>query len=155
MSGILPRVRQPKEFADPGFTFIPSISAQCTLPSLASLFWLLYEIELSFRQEFGSKVFTGGSKFVTSMVTDLVRRAKICNECQYAVHMHFLGQAFPTEKSQILSVFDLKKLSALKNIQNFKIWKNPTAKTAKFKNLQNPALGVHYSGCSVEPSVTG
>ena len=59
MSGILPRVRQPKEFADPGFTSIPSISAQCTLPSLASLFWLFYKIVLSFREDFGTKVFTG------------------------------------------------------------------------------------------------
>ena len=70
MSGILPRVRQPKQFADPGFTSVSSISAQCTLPSLASLLWLLYKIELSFRQEFGTKVFTGGWQFVTSMVTD-------------------------------------------------------------------------------------
>jgi len=58
MSGILPGVQQPKQFADPGFTSIPSISAQCTLPSLASLFWLLYKIELSFRQEIETKVFT-------------------------------------------------------------------------------------------------
>jgi len=70
MSEILPRVRQPKEFADPGFTSLPSISTQCTLPSLASLFWLLYKIELSFRQEFGTKVFTSGWKFVPSVVTD-------------------------------------------------------------------------------------
>ena len=42
--GILPRVRQPKEFADPGFSSIPSISAQCTLPSLASLFWRMHRI---------------------------------------------------------------------------------------------------------------
>jgi len=76
MSGILPRVRQPKEFADSGFTSIPSISAQCTLPSLASLFWLLYKIELSFKQEFETKVFTGGSKFVTSMVTDPRQKSK-------------------------------------------------------------------------------
>jgi len=49
--------------------------------------------------------------------------------------MHFLGRAFPTEKSQILSVVSIKKKpSALKNIQNFKICKNPSAKTAEFKN---------------------
>jgi len=42
MSGILPRVPQPEEFADPGFASIPSISAQCTLPSLASLLWHFY-----------------------------------------------------------------------------------------------------------------
>jgi len=65
----------------------------CTLPILASLFWLLYKIELSFRQEFGTIVFNG------------YRRAEICNEWQYAAHMHFLGQAFLTESSQILSVF--------------------------------------------------
>jgi len=74
--------------------------------------------------------------------------------------MHFLGQAFPTEKRQILSVFfDLKKPSALNNIPNFKICKNASGKTAKFQNLQkskilNPALGIHYSGCSVVLSVT-
>jgi len=76
MFGILQRVRQPKEFVDPGFTSVPSISAQCTMPSLASLFWLLYKIELSFRQEFGTKVFTGGWKFVTSMVTDPHQKSK-------------------------------------------------------------------------------
>jgi len=76
MSGILPRVRQPKEFADTGFISISSISAQCTLPSLASLFWLLYNIELSFRQEFGTKVFTGWWKFATLMVTDPRQKSK-------------------------------------------------------------------------------
>jgi len=65
-----------KEFADPGFTSNPTISAQCTLLSLASLFWLLYKIELTFRQEFGTKVFTGGWKFVTSMVTDPLQKCK-------------------------------------------------------------------------------
>jgi len=76
MSGVLQRVRQPKEFADPSFTSIPSISAQCTLPSLASLFWLLYKIELSFKQEFRTKVFTGGWKFVTLMGTDPCQKSK-------------------------------------------------------------------------------
>jgi len=39
-----------------------------------------------------------------------------------AVHMHFLGQAFPKEKSQIVSAFSIwKELSALKNNQNFKV----------------------------------
>jgi len=74
--------------------------------------------------------------------------------------MHFLGQAFPTEKSQVLSVFSIKKKpSALKNVQNFKIYKHTRVKTAKFQNRQkrkilNPAFGVHYCGCSVVPSVT-
>jgi len=77
MARILPRARQPKEFADPDLTSIPSTSAQCTLPSLASLFWLLYKIELSFRQEFGTKVFTGGWKFfVTSVITDPRQKSK-------------------------------------------------------------------------------
>ena len=68
----------------------------CTLPLLASLFWLLYKSELT-------KVFNG------------YRRAEICNECQYVAHMHFLGQAFPTENNQILSVFffSIKKKSVL------------------------------------------
>jgi len=36
----------------------------------------------------------------------LVRRIEICNEYQYVAHkMHFLSQAFPTEKSQNLFVF--------------------------------------------------
>jgi len=77
MSGILPRVRQPKEFADPGFVSIPSVSAQCSLPSLASLFGLLYKIELSFRHEFGTKVFTSGWKFVTLMVTDPRQKSEV------------------------------------------------------------------------------
>jgi len=55
--------------------------------------------------------------------------------------MHFLGQAFPTEKSQVLSVFSIKKKpSALKNIQNFKICKNPRVKTAKFQMFKNAKL---------------
>ena len=42
----------------------------CTILSLTSLFWLLYKIEWSFRQEFGNKVFTGGWKFVPFMIID-------------------------------------------------------------------------------------
>jgi len=50
----------------------------CTVltASLASPFWLLHKIELSFRQEFGTKVFTGGWKFVTLMVTDHRQKSK-------------------------------------------------------------------------------
>ena len=48
----------------------------CTLPSLASLFWLLYKMQLSFRQEFGSKVFTGGWKFVSFIVIDLLQQSR-------------------------------------------------------------------------------
>jgi len=59
MSGILPTVRQPKEFADPGFASIPSISAQCSLPSLASLFWLLYKIEFSFHGRMEVRILNG------------------------------------------------------------------------------------------------
>jgi len=74
--------------------------------------------------------------------------------------MHLLGQAFPTDKSLILSVFfDLKKPSALKNIQNFKMYKNSQCENRQIsksskKQILNPALGVHYSGCSVVPSVS-
>jgi len=70
----------------------------------------------------------------------------------------FSGSSFSDGKKQILSAFSIQTMpSALKNIPNFKICKNPSVKTAKFQNIQkskilNPALGVHYSGCSVVPS---
>jgi len=63
----------------------------------------------------------------------------------------FWFKLFRQKKPNFVCVFDLKKPSALKNIPNFKICKNPSTKTAKFQNLQkskiiNPVLGVHYSG---------
>jgi len=126
---------------------------------LTSLSWVLYKITLSFRQEFGTKVFTGGWTFVTLWWQTLVRRLKICNECQYAAHMHFLGQAFPTKKSNLVCFFHLKKAQCVEKHPEFQNLQKSSAKTAKFQNLQkskilNPALGVHDCGCSVLPSVT-
>jgi len=109
MSGILPSVRQPKKFGDPDFTSIPSISAQRSLPSLASLFWLLYKI-----------------KFQTGIcIQSLHGRVEVRNlngyrpsseDQRYVMNVNvrliciFWVPAFPTEKSQILSVFfDLRK----------------------------------------------
>jgi len=75
--------------------------------------------------------------------------------------MHFQGQALPTEKRQILSVFFDSKKSPVrsKTSRISKFVKNPSTKTAKFQNLQkrkilNTALGVRYSGCSTVPSAT-
>jgi len=77
-----------------------------------------------------------------------------------AVHMHFLGQAFLTKKAKFFCFFSIKKSSVRwKTSRISKSEKYPSAKTAKFQNLQkrkilNSALGFHYSGCSVVPGGT-
>jgi len=74
--------------------------------------------------------------------------------------MHFVGQAFLTEKRQTLFVFfDINKAQCVEKHPKFQNrWKSPVRKQAEFQNLQkskirNPAPGVHYE-CSVVPSVT-
>jgi len=159
MSGISPRVRQPNEFADPGFTSIPSVSAQCTLPSL---FWLLYKIELSFIQEFRTKVFTGGWKFVTlNSYKPSSEAQKFVMNVNMQLICIFWVKLFRQKNAKFFRfLFDLRKAQCVEKISRIsKSAKKPRAKTAKFKNLQkskilNPALGVHYSGCSVVSSAT-
>jgi len=49
----------------------------------------------------------------------------------------FWVKLFRQKRAKFFSVVSIKKKpSALKNIQNFKICKNPSAKSAKFQNLQ-------------------
>jgi len=86
---------------------------------------------VKFQTGIGTKVFTGGWKSVTWWLQTFVRGAKICNECQYAAHTHFQGQAFPTEKTNLVCFFRFKKSSALKSIQNFKICKNSQCKNSQ------------------------
>jgi len=68
----------------------------------------LYKIELSFSQEFGTKVFTGWVEVRNLNGADpRQNRAKICNECQYAAHMHVLGEAYPTKKAKFCLLFSI------------------------------------------------
>jgi len=121
---------------------IPSISAQCTLPSLASLFWLF---ELSFRREFEINVFTGKWKFVTfNGYRPSSEDQKFVMNVNMRLICIFWVKLFRQIKAKFcLFFFDLKKNSALKNIQNFKIlkkshWEQPNFKLfkkAKFVTL--------------------
>jgi len=68
--------------------------------------------------------------------------------------MYFVGQAFPTEKSQILFVFfDLKKPSALKNIQNFKLCEKAQCESSQnfkiFKKAKFVTLLLEYTTLAV------
>ena len=74
----------------------------------------------------------------------MVRKAKICNECQYAAHMHFLDQAFPTEKNKFCLLFRFKqcpvrwKTSRISKSVKIPVWKQPNFKIfkkAKFLTL--------------------
>jgi len=63
---------------------------------------------------------------------------EVCNE--YAAQtVFFQSQAFPTEKSQILSGFKPRKARGVQKSQKFKIWLQKS-------QIRNPALPASASG---------